>query len=134
MSNGNQTDEVFKFNIRKSIRAKGRKPQVQTRALSATLNLKTYNHIVQFIDPNGANRDVYLPETELSGSTWVKYPKDIWFVIFNLADASESLVIKWKYIENGSPTTNTILTLNKDEGGIFFSNGEIWVGFKGGKT
>lgn len=111
--------ETFKFNIRKSIKAKGRKLQIKTRTLSGNLTLKTHDRRVQFIDPGGGNRDVTLPAEADSG--------DLFFFILNTANAAEDLVVK-------DDSTATIVTISQNEGGIVFCNGIVWRGFIGGIT
>ncbi len=126
--------ETFKRNVFKKLKAKGEKIQVATVTLSGTFNLKLYHMKVQFLDPGGASRDVFLPEIEKSGETWTKFPKDKFFYIFNLADGAEDLVVKFTVTIDGSPTTYTCMTISENEGGVCFSNGELWAGFVGGKT
>lgn len=103
----------------KRIKAKADKPQTTSvSALSGGLTLKTHDRKVQFLDPNGANRDITLPAT--ADST------DLYFWIINCADAAEDLVVKY----GGS----TIITVSQDEAGIVWCNGSIWKGFVGGIT
>ena len=136
--NGN-SDDMFKFNIQKSIRAKARKPEVQNKVLSADLAMKPYDTIVQFIDPGGSNRIVTLSDD-------VNYPiskfKNKHFIMYNTADASESLTIRFWKGDNGTGHWETVLVLNQDEGCEIWcwvdpidpANDSYWRGYKGGKT
>jgi len=113
-----QDFETYKFNIAKIIKAKWNKAQVMAQSLSGTLTLKVHDRRVQFLDPNGANRDVTLPPEADS--------VDSYFIFFNTADAHEKLVIK---NDGGS----TIITIWEDDlGGIVFCDGTDWKGLVGG--
>ena len=144
---------------------------VKTRTLSADLELQRADNRVQFIDPDGAGRIVHLPPVYvLDGVSWVgkaicancecngthimtqMSAQDLYYFIFNLADAVEDLTIKyWKAVYltqstecNGtlyhdfpvlqSNTEYTVMTISQNEGGKCFSNGIEWRGFVSGTT
>ncbi len=117
--------ETFKFNIRKSIKAKGQKAHVRTLTITAGMlesgkfPLKLYDMRVQFLDPGGSSRTIKLPAEANS--------KHLYFIIYNTADASEDLTIE-------DPATNVICTISQDEGGTIFCDGTNWKGFVGKKT
>lgn len=123
--------DTFKFNIQKILKAKGNKPQVQTRVLSDELTLKLFERRVQFIDPGGANRDVWLPHcSKLDGSPWLApvecqncecggghvykeaFPQNNSFRVYNTADAEEDLVVKFA-VRNY--TTQTVYCNEEEE-------------------
>lgn len=111
--------ETLLRSYEKQIKAKADKSQtIAVNALSGNLTLAVHDRKVQFLDPNGANRNITLPAT--ADST------DLYFWIINCADAAEDLVVKY----GGS----TIITVSQDEAGIVWCNGSIWKGFMGAKT
>jgi hypothetical protein len=84
--------------------------------LSGAKTLTTTSERLQFLDPDGAGRDVNLPaEGSSSGLS---------FVIINMADGAEDLTVK-----DDSPAT--IITVGQDEIGFVFCNGTVWKGFVG---
>lgn len=103
--------------LRKLLQSKARKIQVATETLSADKTLAKHHRIVQFLDPGGSNRNIYLPSAvfKLDGNPWLKpelcengecddcphiytkpFPTDLYFHIFNMAGGAEDLVIKFK--------------------------------------
>lgn len=119
--------ETFKFNLTKRIKAKANKPHVEIRTLSDNLELKSYNARVQFIDPNGANRNVTLLPTQ-------QYKIDLYFIIYNTASGAYDLIVK-------DYTATEIITIGQDEVAMIFyfkephpSTVGEWRAFKSGKT
>lgn len=174
--------ETFKLNLRKSIKAKGMKMQASTRALTEDFELKLHHGKAQFLDPNGANRIITLPLAyTLDGDAWRKLVKcqdctcicgepytphiykeifsaDMYFQIFNTADAEEDLVFKftvknyttqnvefWCSREEKNCTHNIpvfvdsgndieVMTISRNQGGMIFCDGGMWRGFRGEVT
>lgn len=107
--------ETFKLNNQKLIKAKANKIHVAlAETLSADKTMKRYERKVHFLDPNGANRNVWLQHTNtLDGNPWLRavvcqncgcggghmtteeFPADMYYFINNLADAAENLVLKY---------------------------------------
>ena len=85
-----------------------------SETLSAGKTLTVDDAKFQRLDPGGAGRDVTLPAEGMG----------IGFLIFNAADASESLTVK-----NDAGATQAVL--NQNEAGFFISNpaGTAWVSF-----
>ena len=102
-------------NLRKEFLSKARKVQINTEILSGDKTFATHQRIGQFLDPGGANRDVFLPPVfTLDGSPWLQpvecqncdcdgghifkkpFPTDLYFHIYNTADGAEDLVLKFK--------------------------------------
>lgn len=111
--------ETFKFNLKKKLSAKGAVLQSRTKILSADLTLYEHSNRIQFIDPGGQNRSIILPAENNS--------KNLFFFIFNTADAAEDLIVK----DDGAAT---IVTISQDEGGAVFCDGTVWRGFISGIT
>jgi hypothetical protein len=85
--------------------------QHNTQQLSDTKTLSNVDNQFQFLDPNGANRDVLLPPTSTAGG--------LEFTIANTA-SMYSLIVK----DNTGVTT--ITTIEADEISKFVCNGIIW--------
>lgn len=92
---------------------------INTEDLAATKTLVVADAEYQFLNPDGASRDVVLPAE--ASSTGYRY------YIFNTADAAENLVVK----DDGA---NTILTIAQNESGIVVCNGTVWKGMVGANT
>lgn len=92
---------------------------INTEDLAATKTLVVTDAEYQFLNPDGAHRDVVLPAE--ASSTGYRY------FIFNTADAAENLVVK----DDGA---NTILTIAQNESGIVVCNGTVWKGMVGANT
>lgn len=88
------------------------KPKINVEALAANRTLLTTDYVIQWLDPNGSDRDVTLPAE--ANST------DLLFIILNTANgAGEDLVV-----EDDTPTT--IVTLGPGMTGIFSCDGTNW--------
>lgn len=82
-----------------------------TESLSTTKTLTDYDAPVQYLDPNGSDRDIILP-AEGSYNTI--------FIIYNSADADEDLNVKL------DDTTTLVKTLLQGQIGYFVSDGTTW--------
>ena len=82
----------------------------QNTALSGNLTLDADSAPVQIRDPDGTNRDVTLP----AGTA------GMWFLIVNMANAAENLVVK---AAGGTPT---VITVNQNEAALVVHNGTAW--------
>lgn len=88
------------------------KPSVNAETLSGTKTLLASDKMVQWLDPNGADRSVSLPAEEAS--------TNLLYIILNTADgAGEDLVVK-----NDGGTT--IATLGPGMAGMFSCEGTNW--------
>jgi len=85
-----------------------------TETLSTTKTLNDYSASIQYLDPNGVNRDILLPAESAFNPI---------FIIHNTADGDEDLVVK-----EDSGTT-TIGTVRQNQVGYFYSNGTSWRGY-----
>ncbi len=83
-----------------------------TRTLSGNVTLVDTDGALQYMDANGANRDVTLPAV----STF-NHP----FVIVNTSGAAYNLVVK-------NAGGSTIITVGQNQIGLLWSNGVNWVG------
>jgi len=82
-----------------------------TETLTGTKTLVDSDLPLQFLDPGGAARDVFLPAESEDNHT---------FVIINRADAAEAITVK-------NDSSDTIATVTQDEKKQFASNGIAWV-------
>jgi hypothetical protein len=83
-----------------------------TEALGGTKTLTDADFALQYLDPNGSNRDVNLPAEAAANHA---------FVIVNTANAAENLVVK-------NDAAATIVTVGQNQLGILFSDGTTWKG------
>lgn len=82
-----------------------------TETLAGTKTLVITDKRGQFLDPGGAHRDVVFPAEAVSAGAV--------FVICNMADAAENLVVK----DDGGSTVSTIA---QNEMGIGICDGTSW--------
>ena len=82
-----------------------------TETLAGTKTLVVTDKRGQFLDPGGSHRDVVLPAEAVSSG--------IIFVICNMADAAENLVVK----DDGGSTVSTIA---QNEMGMAICDGTSW--------
>jgi hypothetical protein len=87
-----------------------------TRTLAANLTLTDTNGTIQFIDANGANRDVTLPAEATANHM---------FVIVNTSVATYNLVVK-------DDAGVTVATVGQNQIGQLFPNGIAWEGVVSG--
>lgn len=92
---------------------------VNTEDLAATKTLVVADAEYQFLNPDGAHRDVVLPAEALS--TGYRY------FIFNTADAAETLTVN-------DDAGGAVVSIAQNESGIVVCNGTIWRGFIGAIT
>lgn len=90
-----------------------------TETLSGAKTLTISDAPLQFLDPDGSNRDVNLPAEAVSDG--------LQFRIVNTAGGAEDLVVK----DDGG---STILTITQNESGIVWCNGTTWGGLVGANT
>ena len=83
--------------------------------LSANKTFQDSDKPLQFLDPGGADRTVTLPAEASSNHQ---------FVIFNIADAFEKLIVK-------DDADNVIGVVHKGNANTFISNGTAWFSAKG---
>lgn len=94
---------------------KGMKYRVAKTAIADNYQLTANHGTLLLLDPNGGNKDVLLPAEASS--------EGLSFIILNIADAAENLVVK-----EDSDTT-TILTVAQSGAGLFYCDGTTWYGY-----
>ena len=88
-----------------------------TETLTGDKTLTTSDTRIQFLDPNGSDRNLTMPSE--SSCTGILYM----YFILNNADADERITIK-------NPSGATLVTLDQDELGILLCDGTNWKGFR----
>jgi len=92
--------------------------QSDTISAGSDITLTDNNKVIQFINPNGADRNVYLPTASINNHG---------FVIINTAASSYTLTVL--------SGTTTLGVIQADSGiGWFISNGIVWKGEGGGSS
>lgn len=85
-----------------------------TETLATTKTLTDYSPSIQYLDPDGTNRDVVLPAESAFNPV---------FVIHNTAGGDEDLLVKEDSV------TTTIGTVRQNQVGYFYCDGTSWKGF-----
>lgn len=92
-----------------------------TESLSADKTLTVSDPSLQFLDANGAGRNVDLPAEEASGADGLV------FVLVNTTGAAFDLTVR-------NDAAGTIITVSQNEAGIVFCDGASWKGLVAGIT